>query len=904
MGINNNKIFFFLFFLFFINVKSKDIEKDDNNNNKIKKRYNNIKILNNIPKKIFQNDSFGYIINNISIKIEKFKNINNDDIQDDVLIENILNTLTFSKGSFLNIKNTTISNNIKRIKRLFPFIEDVTFECNLNNEKLDLIIKIKKYKTIKKIITNIEENIELNKLNNEYNNKYITNNIINDIIDQVKKKVKEVKYIKIIDNETDSEQFYKIKNKEKTLIINNVDFIGNKNIKKNIILNKLTLKGLCHNSLGKNIINEVKSSDLNNIKFTEIIQKLQKDVLYWGSLYFNKEAFENDKKEIIKLYQNNGYLDAKINKIEVKQDKNNTLIDIIYHIDEGKQYFVGKIEIVGNKNIKKNILLDILQVNYGLPFNFTDIQEKIHGNPMNPISESIKNFYGSLGYLKTNITLKIDSIIDNHINLTININEGEIVKINKIKIIGNRFTNNQIFYRNSLLFPGDKYNNLKFLATQQNIMHNEFINPQKSLITIDNDNNIQMIVEEKLIIEPVFNIKAQKVDSDYYCECCNCCQIAPSITLGAKLGNLNLRKLLHINDPKYLFLGNGDTFNLNIVYNPIDSRLDIGLEVTIKEITKNFGGGFGFNYISFRGAIDNENNDFDEKKEDKKKKKMTCCENKVNKINLINRVIYSNFSRNISISFTPFSFNSTFGKNKYKVFKCYLDFPTGIEFKYSEASNNFWNNNGLEFTSTIIFSNPIVFLLKKISDKRYKLHKNIRILNTFSFYKSIIKNLVFSLNSNLGFSKAIEDNTTNFFKIKKEDNDNFETNGIKNTTFLYLNGVLENSNILRAINRSNCNFAFKLNLELRYLFLITPVVNSYIFLFFNGGNLFLGQDNKDDYKYIKSLGKKNLFNPIRFYSMGIGVRIEPEIIKMIIPLYFSIYFDTKNKSLSFNLLKK
>jgi len=915
MGINNNKIFFFLLFLFFINVKSKDIEKDDNNDYKIKKKYNNIKFLNNSHKKIFQNDSFGYIINDIYIEIENYKNVNNNDIQDDVLKENILNTLTFSKGSFLNIKNTTISNNIKRIKRLFPFIEDVTFECKLNNEKLDLIIKIKKYKTIKKIITNIEKNIELDKINSDFNNKYITNNIINDIKDQVKKKIKNVKYIKIIDNETDSEQFYKIKKKEKTLIINNVDFIGNKNIKKNIILNKLTLKGLCHNSLGKNIINEVKNTDLNNIKFTEIIQKLQKDVLYWVSLYFNKEVFENDKKEIIKLYQSNGYLDAKISKIEVKQGNNSQnkdevkqgkdkrLIDIIYHIDEGKQYFVGKIEIIGNKNIKEKILLDILKINYGSPFNFTYIQEKIYGNPMNPISECIKSFYGSLGYLKTNITLKIDSIIDNHINLTININEGEIVKINKIKIFGNRFTNNQIFYRNSLLFPGDNYNNLKFLATQQNIMRNEFINPQKSIITIDNDNNIQMIVEEKLIIEPVFNIKAQKVDNDYCCECCKCCQIAPSITLGAKLGNLNLRKLLHINDPKYLFLGNGDMFNLNIVYNPIDSRLDIGLEVTIKEITKNLGGALGFNYISFRGAIDNEDNNFDEKKEDKKKKKMTFCENKVNKINLITRVIYSNFSRNISISFTPFSFNSTFGKNKYKIFKCYLDFPTGIEFRYSEASNNFWNNNGFEFTSTIIFSNPIIFLLKKISDKRYKLHKDIRVLNTFSFYKSIIKNLVFSLNSNLGFSKAIEDSTTNFFKIKKEDNDNFDTNGIKNITFLYLNGVLENSNILRAINRSNCNFAFKLNLELRYLFLITPVINSYIFLFFNGGNLFLGQDNKD-YKYIKSLGKKNLFNPIRFYSMGIGVRIEPEIIKMIIPLYFSIYFDTKNKSLSFNLLKK
>ena len=915
MGINNNKIFFFLFFLFFISVKSKDIEKNNNDDYKIKKKYSNIKFLNDTNKIIFESDHIGYIINNISIEIEKFNNVNNDsnNDQDNVLKENILNTLTFSIRNYLNIKNTTISNNIKRIKRLFPSIEDVTFECNLNNEKLDIIIKIKKFKTIQKIILNTKKTAELNQLNIDYNKKYIINDIINDIKDKVKKKFKEANYVKIIDNETESEHIYTLKNNEKTIIINNIDFVGNKNIEKNVILNKLTLKGLCNNSLGKNLINEVKSTSLNNIKFNELIQNLQKDILYWGSLYFNKETFENDKKEILKLYQNNGYLDAKISKIEIitynqnnvniKQEKNQKIIDVIYHIDEGEKYFIGKINIIGNKNIKKEVLLKLIDINYGDPFNFTNIQEKVHGNPMNPLSESIKNFYGSLGYLKANITIKIDSIINNYINITININEGDIVKINKLKIIGNRYVNNHIFYRNSALFPGDNYNNLKFLATQQNIIRNEFVNPQKTLITIDNDNNIQMIVEEKLIIEPVFNIKAQKVDNDYYCECCKCCQIAPSITLGAKLGNLNLRKLLHINDPKYLFLGNGDMFNLNIVYNPVDSRLDTSLEVTINEITKNIGGGFGFNYISFRGAIDNEDNNFDEKKEDKKKNKISFCENKINKINLISKIIYNNFSRNISIGFTPFSFNSTFGKDKYKIFKCYLDFPTGIEFKYSEISNNFWNNNGFDFTSTIIFSNPILFLLKKISDKRYILHKDIRILNTFSFYKSIVKNFVFSLNSNLGFSKAIEDNTTNIFKIKKDDNNNFETNGIKNITFLYLNGISEYSNILRAINRSNCNLAFKINLELRYLFLITPLVNSYLFLFFNGGNLFAGQNNKD-YKYIKNLGNKNLFNPIRFYSMGIGVRIEPEIVKMIIPIYFSIYFDTKNKSLSFNLLKK
>ena len=908
-------MYYFLFFVFnfinIINLKSEDIKKEDIIYNNNVNKFNNIKIINNVHKKIFNNDSYGFIINDIFIEINEYNNINTDETinKNNILKENILKSLTFSKGSFLNTKNSTISNNIRRIKKLFPFIDDISFECKLikNNdnklEKLDIIVKIKKYKTIKEIIIDSKKNSEIDILNNEYKDKYITKNIIDDIKDKIKKKFQDVNIIKIIDNETNSENIYNLNKKQKVFIINNIDFIGNKNINKNNLLNKITLKGVCKNSLGKNIVNEIKNTSLNDIKFNEIIPKLQKDVLYWSSLYFNKETFENDKKEIIKLYHNNGYLDAEINKIEIKKLKNKNIIDIIYHIDEGKKYFIGKIDIIGNKNIKTDILLKILNINYGDPFNFSYIQEKIHGNPMNPLAECIKNFYGSLGYLKANIDLKIDLIDNNYINIKIIINEGDIVKINKIKITGNRFTNNQFFYRYSSLFPGDNYNNFKFLATQQNIMRNEFVKPEKTLVTIDNDNNIQMIVDEKLLIEPVFNIKAQKVDQDYYCDCCKCCQIAPSITLGAKLGNLNLRKLLHIKDPKYLYLGNGDMLNFNIIYNPIDSRLDTGLEITLREITKNIGGGFGINYTSFRGAIDNEYNNFDEKKEEKKKKRLSFCENKVNKINIVTKLIYSNFSRNISVILTPFNFNTTFGKNKYKVFKCYIDFPIGLEFKISTISNNFWNINGIEFVSSIILSNPILFLLKKTQDTRYKIHKDIRILNTFSLYKKIINNLVFYLNSSFGFSKSIEDNSYNCFKIKKDDNDNFETSGVKNITYLHLKGILENSSILRAINRSNCNFAFKSNVELRYLFLTTPIVNSYIFCFFNGGNLFLGQNNKD-YKYIKNLSKKNMFNPIRFYSFGVGIRIEPEIIKMIIPITFSIYFDTKNKSLSFNLLRK
>ena len=900
-------VFFYFFLICTLHIKAENIikEKDENNTN-FTNNYKNIKVINNGHHEIFQSEKPGYIVNEIYISLDddtNNKNLTKEvEERNQILKDSVLNTLTFSRNSYVSFKNNTISNNIKRIKRLFRSIEDVLFEVELINDKIDIYLKLKKYKTIKEIRCESGENLDLRQINEEYKDRYINFENVKNIKKIITNKKPKHSYFIIVDNETNTETKYKIEKTNKEIIINQVNFIGNKNIKSNILFNKVNLRGIVNNSIGRNLINEFNSNKINSLNIQNLIQNLQKDVFIWNSIYFDKNKFELDKNEIINLYIKNGYLDAKIDKIEIKHYKNTNVIDINYNIIEGDRYYVGDIEILGNKNISKDVILKILGVCKGNVFNFNYIQNKVLGNPMNPFEDNVKNLYSSLGYLKTNIKINIDSIKNNFVNLKIIIDEDEIVKINKINIVGNRFTNNQFFYRNSYLFPGDTYNSYKFISTQQSIMRNEYVIPNKTLVTLDNDNNIQVLVTEKIIIEPVFNIKAQKVDSDYYCKCCSCCKVAPSITLGVKLGNLNLRKFLHLNDPRYLFLGNGDDLNLNIIYNPVDSRFNVGLDVTIREITKNLGGGLNFLYSSFRGAIDNEDNNFTERKEDKQQKNRIGCRQKVNNILFLTRFIYSSFSRNISVIFTPININFTFGQNKFKVFKCYVDIPMSVEFKYANTAGMFWINDGIDFSSNLIISNPIVFLWRKNIDKRYKIHKEIKFLNTFSLYKSIIKNLVFNFSTSLGFSKAIGDTNTNYFRIKKEDSIKFETTGIKNITYLYLNGIFENGNILRTLNRSNCYLAFKLNMEMRYLFLTSPMINSYVFGFFNAGNLFAGQNMKE-YNYLKNINNKQLYNPIRFFSLGIGVRIEPEIIKMIMPISFSIYFDFKNKDLSFNMIK-
>ena len=110
--------------------------------------------------------------------------------------------------------------------------------------------------------------------------------------------------------------------------------------------------------------------------------------------------------------------------------------------------------------------------------------------------------------------------------------------------------------------------------------------------------------------------------------------------------------------------------------------------------------------------------------------------------------------------------------------------------------------------------------------------------------------------------------------------------------------------ILNLVNSLICNLSFKTNLEMRYLFVNSPIINSYAFCFFNAGNLFLPSE-KNKSKKLKFYGKFNIYNPFRFFSFGIGIRVEPEILKMLLQgLCFSFYYDFINMDFSFNFVKK
>ena len=205
-------------------------------------------------------------------------------------------------------------------------------------------------------------------------------------------------------------------------------------------INSVSLEG--NSSIDKNDL--LKIINTKNPKF------LFKDI-------FNSRKLHLDKISIKNYYRSLGYLEAIIN-YEIKEidDKK---INIIFNINEGKQYFLSKIELYGNNLFSYDYLMKIIKLKNGDIFNPIQLNNSL---------KVIKNNYLNNG--KANIKI-LDEIIKekNGILIRINISEGDTYTIGSLDVLSNQKINEKHVLRELLFISGDKYNSDLIIKSQRRI---------------------------------------------------------------------------------------------------------------------------------------------------------------------------------------------------------------------------------------------------------------------------------------------------------------------------------------------------------------------------------------------------------------------------------------------------
>ena len=214
---------------------------------------------------------------------------------------------------------------------------------------------------------------------------------------------------------------------------------------------------------------------------------------------FLNEAFEEDLKNIISIYNEAGYRDARIISRNIDSGISEELIKIDLTIDEGIRYYFRNISWLGNTKYNSSYLNQVLGIKKGDLYDEKMMNERLQ---MSMSGIDISSLYMDDGYLFFNIDPVEIKVEKDSIDFEIRIYEGKQATINKVTVVGNSKTNDHVIMREIRTKPGELFRRSDIIRSQEELNRLNYFNPQTLGVTPKPDPqtgnvDIEYSVEEK-----------------------------------------------------------------------------------------------------------------------------------------------------------------------------------------------------------------------------------------------------------------------------------------------------------------------------------------------------------------------------------------------------------------------
>lgn len=211
-----------------------------------------------------------------------------------------------------------------------------------------------------------------------------------------------------------------------------------------------------------------------------------------GGSKFNEVTFQEDLDKLREFYKDEGYLDIKIDESDITLDyPSKKSIAITINLNEGRQYHIGEVSVVGNKLFTSEQLKNVLRLRPGDVFSPSKLDKD---------QEGLTDFYGLIGYLDTYVRPeRKPNIATGDIDLVYKIEEGERVYVESINIEGNTKTRSVVILRELALAPGDVFNMVRMKNSQARLENTRFfeeVNLSPESTNIPGRRNLKITVSE------------------------------------------------------------------------------------------------------------------------------------------------------------------------------------------------------------------------------------------------------------------------------------------------------------------------------------------------------------------------------------------------------------------------
>ena len=197
---------------------------------------------------------------------------------------------------------------------------------------------------------------------------------------------------------------------------------------------------------------KIKDRKLNNVITSE-------ESKFWKflsqSAYLNYDRIEMDKRLLTNFYKDQGYYNVNVTNSFVEFTDNGNF-NLIFNIDSGKKFQFSKLELNLSQEYDEKYFSKIKN-------QLTDLEGEDYSlNKIEKVLREIDKIALSKQYEFINASLSEVIVNDDKLNIEISLVDSEKFYIEKINILGNEYTIEEVIRNSFIVDEGDPYNEILF----------------------------------------------------------------------------------------------------------------------------------------------------------------------------------------------------------------------------------------------------------------------------------------------------------------------------------------------------------------------------------------------------------------------------------------------------------
>jgi outer membrane protein insertion porin family len=174
-----------------------------------------------------------------------------------------------------------------------------------------------------------------------------------------------------------------------------------------------------------------------------------------------RQRLDEDVDRIIQLYNDNGYVQARVESSEIQVDREKARATVRVVVVEGPQFKVGGVDVTGNAVLPIEEIRKRIEMKTGDVFNRSKLRDSVKG---------ITDLYSAVGRASADVVPNtLQDIPSRLVNVVFDINEGPETYVERINIAGNTRSEEKILRREIPMAEGDLFTSQKLARAKQRL---------------------------------------------------------------------------------------------------------------------------------------------------------------------------------------------------------------------------------------------------------------------------------------------------------------------------------------------------------------------------------------------------------------------------------------------------